>query len=120
MEKKDKIQTIYEALTDILGEEMVINDSDILEKYSRDETSDLRSPPDLLVRAASAMDVSNTLKICNRYRFPVIPRGAGTGVTGKTPLPLPSGKPTSTYLTLPILPVATSSAALRKFDCDLC
>ena len=82
MTGKDKIRKVYEALSKLLGEERVIRDSDILERYSSDETSDLKSTPDLLVRAASANDVSTTLRICNRYRFPVIPRGAGTGVTG--------------------------------------
>jgi glycolate oxidase len=82
MTKEEKIKKIYEALLRLLGEERVIRDSDILERYSSDETSDLKSSPDLLVRAASVTDVSNTLKICNKYKLPVIPRGAGTGVTG--------------------------------------
>jgi glycolate oxidase len=82
MTKEEKIKNIYEALLRLLGEERVIRDSDILERYSFDETSDLKSSPDLLVRATSVTDVSNTLKICNKYKLPVIPRGAGTGVTG--------------------------------------
>jgi glycolate oxidase len=82
MTQEKKIKRIYNALTKLLGEGRVIKDSDILEQYASDETSDLKSLPNLLVRAASVTDVSNTLKICNKYRFPVIPRGAGTGVTG--------------------------------------
>ncbi|MBN1534336.1 MAG: FAD-dependent oxidoreductase, partial [Spirochaetes bacterium] len=38
--------------------------------------------PDLLVRAADSRDVQTVLRLCNQYRVPVVPRGAGTGVTG--------------------------------------
>jgi glycolate oxidase len=38
--------------------------------------------PDLIVHPASAEDVSRILVLANKYRFPVIPRGAGSGLTG--------------------------------------
>lgn len=38
--------------------------------------------PDLVVFPSSASDVSNILKLANKYEFPVIPRGQGTGLTG--------------------------------------
>ena len=38
--------------------------------------------PDILVRAESADDVSLVLGFCHANGIPVIPRGAGTGVTG--------------------------------------
>ncbi|MEI6125938.1 MAG: FAD-binding oxidoreductase [Pseudomonadota bacterium] len=78
----DTINKTIEALLNNLGSRKVITDTDILEKYSRDETPDLEFYPDVLVRAESAQDVSLTLKICNNDNIPVTPRGAGTGVTG--------------------------------------
>ena len=76
---KDKLA---EYLAGALGRDNVIIDRDIMERYSRDETSDLSGQPDIVVRAKSAADVSNVFKICSRLKVPVTPRGAGTGVTG--------------------------------------
>jgi len=65
-----------------LGAKNVLVDKDVIEKYARDETSDLTGFPDIVVRAATTMDVSKTVALCNTYRVPLTPRGAGTGVTG--------------------------------------
>ena len=70
------------GLARIIGENKVITSRDILETYARDETSDLTAMPDILVRVESVEDVSRTLAYCNEQGIPVIPRGAGTGVTG--------------------------------------
>jgi glycolate oxidase len=75
-------KTIAGELSRALGEGAVTIDREILESYSRDETSDLSAMPDILVRAGSVSDVSMTLRLCNERGVPVIPRGAGTGVTG--------------------------------------
>jgi glycolate oxidase len=75
-------QEISDALAGLLGRHKVVVDREILETYSRDETSDLSSMPDILVRAESVHDVSLTLGFCHEKGIPVIPRGAGTGVTG--------------------------------------
>ncbi len=82
MNRNRYIGKIKEGLGKIIGDSKIISDPDIIEKYGRDETSDLESLPDLVVRAESTADVSETLRICNKYKTPVIPRGAGTGVTG--------------------------------------
>jgi len=82
MVKQRNIEKVSAELKTAIGESKVTCDKDIMEKYSRDETSDLSSLPNLIVRAQSVKDVSNTLRICNNYKVPVIPRGAGTGVTG--------------------------------------
>ncbi|MCU0821720.1 MAG: FAD-binding protein, partial [Spirochaetes bacterium] len=77
--KRDKLA---EELAGEIGADNVVTDLDILEKYSRDETSDLCCEPDIVVRARSAEDVSRVFKVCGRFNVPVTPRGAGTGVTG--------------------------------------
>ena len=65
MNKTEIINKLKYRLQDILTVKKVETDVDILDKYSCDETSDLRFMPDLLVRAESVEDVSNTLKTCN-------------------------------------------------------
>jgi len=76
------IEQAYLKLKQGLGDSRVSIDRDILEAYSRDETSDIAAMPEILVRAESTNDVSFTLEVCNEYGLPVVPRGAGSGVTG--------------------------------------
>ena len=40
--------------------------------------------PALVVFPGSAEEISSLLKLANQYKFPVIPRGAGTNVSGGT------------------------------------
>ncbi|OHD67765.1 MAG: hypothetical protein A2W19_13130 [Spirochaetes bacterium RBG_16_49_21] len=75
-------KSLSKELTLLLGASKVVTDKEILGAYSRDETSDLSAMPDILVRAGSADDVSRTLRFCYEHSIPVLPRGAGTGVTG--------------------------------------
>ena len=76
------IQKLKNKLQKALQASAVNDDPDVLEKYAVDETSDLKGNPWLVVYAQSTKDVSITLSLCSEYRIPVIPRGAGTGVTG--------------------------------------
>lgn len=78
----ESYRKIAAGLASLIGEKKVLTSGDILESYARDETSDLSAMPDILVRAESVDDVSRTLAFCNERGVPVIPRGAGTGVTG--------------------------------------
>ena len=73
---------IADELSRLVGRKKVVIDREILDSYARDETSDLSAMPDILVRAESVKDVSQTLRFCHKHGVPVIPRGAGTGVTG--------------------------------------
>jgi glycolate oxidase len=80
--EKSQMNNIIKSLQEVISGDKILTDTDILEKYSRDETSDLSHLPEIVVRAKSTADVSKVLKICSKYKVPVIPRGAGTGVTG--------------------------------------
>ena len=82
MNNNERLAIIQQKLSAALGASVVSNDPDVLEKYAIDETSDLKGNPWLVVYAKSAEDVSTVLSVCNEYCIPVIPRGAGTGVTG--------------------------------------
>jgi len=73
---------ILTAIKQIVGEDFVITEQAGLERYSHDETEDLRYYPEVVVKPASAEQVSALLKLCNEHLIPVTPRGAGTGLSG--------------------------------------
>src|SRR4030095_4289277 len=66
----------------IIGEKYVFIDGDSLYNYAHDETEDLHFLPDVVIKPSTAEEISGILKICNQYRIPVTPRGAGTGLSG--------------------------------------
>src|ERR1700741_974905 len=66
----------------ILGERYVFIDEDSLYNYSHDETEDLHFLPDVVLKPRTPEEISAVLKICNQYKIPVTPRGAGTGLSG--------------------------------------
>lgn len=71
-----------ESFKKILGAEFVFADGESLEHYSHDETEGLRYLPEVVVKPRTPEEISAILKICNEYRIPVTPRGAGTGLSG--------------------------------------
>ncbi|MGH3139219.1 MAG: FAD-binding oxidoreductase, partial [Gaiellales bacterium] len=53
------------------------------ESYRRDETAYLEAGlPGAVALPASTADVSGLLRLASRYRVAVVPRGAGTGLSG--------------------------------------
>ena len=66
----------------IIGEKYVLMDEEALHHYSHDETEDLHFLPDVVLKPRTAEEISAILKICNRDKIPVTPRGAGTGLSG--------------------------------------
>jgi glycolate oxidase len=77
-------------LCETLPSSGILSDSDMLGPYQRDHTSGIEGRALLAVRAKSTEEVSRVLALCHRYRVPVTPRGAGTGVTGGA-VPLSGG-----------------------------
>lgn len=76
------IEKLKKILLQTLGEGKVVTAPDLLDNYSRDETSGLQGAPDIVVRAACKEDVVSAMAACREHNVPVTPRGAGTGVTG--------------------------------------
>jgi glycolate oxidase len=70
------------GLRRIVGGENVLVSAELTEPYSHDETVGLRAAPEAVVRATSAEQVAAILKLAQRERFPVTPRGAGQGLSG--------------------------------------
>jgi len=70
------------ALRDAVGAEFVFAEPERLERFAHDETEDLRFPPDLAVLPATVEEVQAVMRIAHAARLPVVPRGAGTGLSG--------------------------------------
>ncbi|WP_428331453.1 FAD-binding oxidoreductase [Mucilaginibacter sp.] len=73
---------VLAAIKAIVGSEAVITGHDELEKYSHDETEDLRFYPEVVARPKSPQEVAALMQLCNAHLIPVTPRGAGTGLSG--------------------------------------
>jgi glycolate oxidase len=73
---------VVEALRQTVGEGNVLVDDEALEPYTHDETVGLRADPEVVVKVTSAEQVSEVLKLAQRERIPVTPRGAGYGLSG--------------------------------------
>jgi glycolate oxidase len=66
----------------IVGPDAIFTDNESLTIYGKDETEDLKFPPDIVVKPTSAKQISEILKLANQHRVPVTPRGGGTGLSG--------------------------------------
>jgi len=77
-------------IIEIVGSENVFTETEQLEKYSHDETEDLVYYPEAVVRPNTPNQISDLMKLCNTYKIPVTPRGAGTGLSGGA-LPVKGG-----------------------------
>ncbi|MBP6941024.1 MAG: FAD-binding protein [Syntrophorhabdaceae bacterium] len=72
---------IVDEIVRAVGKENVLASLEERKCYSYDARNE-GVIPDLVVFPSSAEDVSKILKLANRHRFPVIPRGQGSGLTG--------------------------------------
>ena len=71
-----------EEFEKIVGAKYVFVDEEILNNYAHDETEHLHFLPDVVIKPRSPEEISAIMKLCNRYKIPVTPRGAGTGLSG--------------------------------------
>lgn len=72
------ISIIREALPDAV----IIGDPERMVPYGKDGTAEAFAMPELVVEPKNTAQVQALLRLANRYRFPVIPRGLGTGLAG--------------------------------------
>ena len=70
------------ALENIVGSAYIFTDDPTRNTYGHDETEDLSFPPQVVVKPANTFEVSEILKISNRYKIPTVPIGARTGLSG--------------------------------------
>jgi len=82
---------IVKELSSIVGEEYVSTRKDVLLTYSTSaSTSYDRVLPGAVVRPGTTEEVSTILKVANKYKIPVTPRGAGSSLQGEV-IPQPNG-----------------------------
>lgn len=65
----------------IVGAENILSSQEDLVCYGYDATN-LESLPDLVVLPKGVSEISQLLILANQHRFPVVPRGMGTGFSG--------------------------------------
>ncbi len=82
-------KSIIKDLTKIVGKENILADLKDLLAYSYDATM-RQEMPDVIVFPRSTEHVSAIMKLAHREKVPVVPRGAGTNLSGGT-IPLKGG-----------------------------
>ena len=82
-------QEILAKLQALVGAQNVVTDKEQLLLYSHDEVTDpaYHHLPEAVVFAENTQQVAAVVKLANEYKFPVVPRGAGTGLAcGAVPI----------------------------------
>ena len=74
---------VVKQLTKIVGKENVLAELKDLIAYSYDATP-RQEMPDVIVFPRNTADVSAIMKLAHREKLPVVPRGAGTNLSGGT------------------------------------
>lgn len=73
--------SVAAAVSQAVGPECIIQQPEKLQDFSRDATP-LERVPELVVEATETAQVQALLRLANVHRFPVTPRGLGTGLAG--------------------------------------
>jgi glycolate oxidase len=74
-------KNLIRQIEDIVGKDNVLSSKEDLICYGYDATN-LEALPNLVVFPGKVEEVSAILKLANKHRFPVVPRGMGTGFSG--------------------------------------
>ena len=86
MDARDAVDAVERAVAELvaaLPAGVVVTEPDAVEKYRFDWTHDARAGhPAAVVRAEDADHVVTTMRWASRHGIPVVPRGAGTGLSG--------------------------------------
>jgi len=69
-------------LQEIVGPTFLFLDEETRNYYGHDETEDYVFPPGVVLKPASAEEISAILKLANEYKIPVTPIGGKTGLSG--------------------------------------
>ena len=80
---------VVRELVEIVGEDNVTTENADKITHSYDATQK-KYLPDAVVYARNVEQVSNVVKVANKWKIPLLPRGAGSGFTGGT-LPIQGG-----------------------------
>src|SRR5947209_13577334 len=80
MSASKKVAIVGE-LKALLGTRYVLHSPYDLALYEYDASID-RGKPDIVVFPASSQEIAAIVKLANKYKVPIVPRGAGTGLSG--------------------------------------
>src|SRR5947209_5627409 len=72
---------VADELRRVVGRESVIDSANDLRIFERDGSIE-GAMPDAVVLASTTEDVAGVMKVAANHRIPVVPRGAGTGLSG--------------------------------------
>jgi glycolate oxidase len=72
---------VLEELRRAVGRDQVISGANDLRMFERDASIE-GAMPDAVVLPATTDQVAAVIKVAARHRIPVVPRGAGTGLSG--------------------------------------
>ena len=75
-------KSLVTELEKIAGKENVLTSPEALKAYSYDGTTEWQHEPDVVVFPTTADQISQIMKMANREKVPVTPRGGGTNVSG--------------------------------------
>jgi len=73
---------IVNKLKRIIKSENVLDHNDEIKPYETDALSAYKQKPLAVVLPENTQEVSNILKYCNEEKIKIVPRGAGTGLSG--------------------------------------
>ena len=73
--------SVVEELRRIVGRESVIDSTNDLHIFERDASIE-GALPDAVVLASTTAEVAGVIKVAAKHHIPVVPRGAGTGLSG--------------------------------------
>lgn len=80
-------EKIIDQFRHIVGEENVKNDNASLLAYSYDSTIQFQQLPEAVLLPRNTKEVAEIVKVCNKHKIPIIPRGSGTNLcAGTTPM----------------------------------
>jgi glycolate oxidase len=74
-------KSAIKKLAQILGEEHILTNKDDMLPYGHDATHK-EFPPEVVVFPENANEISKIMQLANREVFPIVPRGAGSGMSG--------------------------------------
>jgi glycolate oxidase len=78
-----RVHSVVDELAAVLPADVLTVDADIVDAYRSDRALTVRpGVPLALVRARTAEDVQATMRVASANGVPVVPRGAGTGLSG--------------------------------------
>ncbi len=73
---------LVRALSEVVGKENIVAGEQELLVYECDAYTLEKHLPGVVVLPGSTMEVASVVKLCAKYRVPIIPRGAGTSLSG--------------------------------------